>query len=173
MLRTHRPTHAISRAKNAGLGCVLHRMCTGTMAFPGEDLRSMLLALETEQPAPPQQLNPNVPMLLNDLILGLLAKERDDRPASAEMVVQRLQAIESRFTGTNTGQGPPTGEFRSLASLDPTLALTPGKSSSVTRPLPAPVPGPSRPMSGQTTTADVANTCLCGRQSHPAARHVW
>jgi serine/threonine protein kinase len=76
------------------LGCVLYRMVTGQLPFNGRDAVSTLLALSQEQPKPPRQLKPEVPPLLNDLIMRLLAKNQADRLSSAGAVVATLQAIE-------------------------------------------------------------------------------
>jgi WD40 repeat protein/serine/threonine protein kinase len=76
------------------LGCILYRMGTGRLPFSGTDSASPLLALVTEHPAPPRQLNPDLPPALNTLILRLLAKNLADRPSSARAVVEGLAAIE-------------------------------------------------------------------------------
>jgi serine/threonine protein kinase len=76
------------------LGCVLYQMCTGQMAFNGNDSVSTLLAVATEEPLPPQEVKPDVPAALSDLVIQLLAKDPDDRPGSADEVVYALSAIE-------------------------------------------------------------------------------
>jgi hypothetical protein len=75
------------------LGCVLYHTATGQLPFQGDDPMSLVLALATQQPAPPRQLNPDVPAGLNDLILRLLAKDPAARPASARAVADELAAL--------------------------------------------------------------------------------
>jgi serine/threonine protein kinase len=82
------------RADLFSRGCVLYRMATGRVPFPGRDVMSVLLALTTEQPKPPQELNPVVSPAANDFILRLLAKEPAARPASARAVAEALVALE-------------------------------------------------------------------------------
>ncbi len=76
------------------LGCLLYRMAVGRPPFRGRDLLSSLKALATEQPVAPHTLNPQVPAALSALILRLLAKEPEKRPASADEVARELEAIE-------------------------------------------------------------------------------
>jgi WD40 repeat protein len=82
------------RADLFSLGCVLYVMCTGDRPFKGQDTLSILMALAIHEPPPPRQLNPAVPQALSDLILRLLAKEPDGRPASAQDVAEALRGIE-------------------------------------------------------------------------------
>jgi hypothetical protein len=73
------------------LGCVLYRLCTGVPPFRGPDTMAVLAALAQDRPAPPHALNPAVPPALSDLVLRLLAKRPEDRPASARDVAAALQ----------------------------------------------------------------------------------
>jgi WD40 repeat protein/predicted Ser/Thr protein kinase len=77
------------------LGCVLYRMVTGVLPFHGKDTMSMLQALATQHPRSPRELNPQLPLALNNLIQRLLAKNVADRPASALAVAKAIEAIES------------------------------------------------------------------------------
>ncbi len=75
------------------LGCVLYRLATGRPAFQGNDVVSTLMAVATEEPPPPRQLDAAFPPALSDLIMKLLAKDPGDRPASAQAVAEALQEI--------------------------------------------------------------------------------
>jgi WD40 repeat protein/serine/threonine protein kinase len=95
-----------ARSDLFSLGCVLYRMCTGEPPFDGPDTMGVLIAVVTQEPAPPSQLNPRVPVGLNDLILTLLAKDPTRRPASAEAVADALAALENdghAFSGQVSG----------------------------------------------------------------------
>jgi hypothetical protein len=76
------------------LGCVLYRLCTGRPAFEGADMASTLVAVVTHRPPPPRQLNPGLPAALSELVMRLLAKAPEERPASAADVVEAIRAIE-------------------------------------------------------------------------------
>jgi hypothetical protein len=75
------------------LGCVLYRLCTGRVPFQGANTLATLRALELEQPKPPHLLNPAVPLALSSLIMKLLAKRRHDRFASAQALMEALEAM--------------------------------------------------------------------------------
>jgi serine/threonine protein kinase len=83
-----------SRADLFSLGCVLYRMVTGRLAFPGRTRAEILQAIATQNPDPPRQINPATPDWLDRLIERLLSKNRAARPDSAATVVQALEEIE-------------------------------------------------------------------------------
>jgi tRNA A-37 threonylcarbamoyl transferase component Bud32 len=79
------------------LGCVLYRMVTGQLPFPGSNALAIFKALAIKEPQPPRNLNPEVPLFLNDLILKLLAKDPQQRPSSAREVASALFAAENHI----------------------------------------------------------------------------
>jgi hypothetical protein len=82
-----------ARSDLFSLGCVLYRMCTGVVPFAGRTVTSVLHALTTESPKPPNELNPEVPPALAKLIHRLLAKDAAGRPASAAEVAEALRTL--------------------------------------------------------------------------------
>jgi serine/threonine protein kinase len=106
------------------LGCVLYRMCTGEVPFPGQDTMSILSALALDTPRSPRTLNADVPGGLSDLVMRLLAKTADDRPQSARSVAEALAALERELASTRD-QGrarPTTRRGRRLLVLAVTVA---------------------------------------------------
>jgi eukaryotic-like serine/threonine-protein kinase len=75
------------------LGCVLYRMCTGTLPFRGKDTLATLAALAQDQPPPPRTLNPAIPAELSALVMKLLAKDPAERYQSACEVASALDAV--------------------------------------------------------------------------------
>ena len=94
------------------LGCVLYRMATGRAPFGGSDLLAVLRALACEEPLPLRTLNPQVPRALSDLVDKLLSKSPDDRPATAQVVVGQLRAIEQGLARERVSTRP-SGSDRS------------------------------------------------------------
>ncbi|MFO0840791.1 MAG: serine/threonine-protein kinase [Gemmataceae bacterium] len=79
-----------ARADLFSLGCVLYQMLTGELPFEREDALATLLAAQTEPPTPPRDLCPEVPVELSELVLRMLEKRPQDRPASARAVAAAL-----------------------------------------------------------------------------------
>ncbi len=99
---------ADARADLFSLGCVLYRLSTGALPFQGPDTISTLLAVATEDPRPPRDVNPAVPARLSDLVMKLLAKKPEDRPTGAAAVVAAIRDLESQ----GPGKAPPAARVQ-------------------------------------------------------------
>jgi serine/threonine protein kinase/Leucine-rich repeat (LRR) protein len=75
------------------LGVVSYQLCTGKLPFDGPTVMAVLIALGSDEPRPVRELNPQVPVTLAELIHQLLSKNPVDRPATAEEVIKRMNAI--------------------------------------------------------------------------------
>lgn len=100
------------------LGAVLYRLSTGQQPFKGDNVMEVMYALASDVPAAPRTLNAAVPVALNDLIMHLLAKKPENRPASASEVVETIRSIERAIasggevpmaSGVNTPAAVPAG----------------------------------------------------------------
>lgn len=98
--------HIDGRADLFSLGSILYRMCTGEPPFKGKDTVSIVLSVVHDEPKPVQELNPQTPPALAQLVHRLLAKKAEDRPASARAVIEALSAIERELLPGNTPSGP-------------------------------------------------------------------
>ena len=77
------------------LGAVLYEMATGKVAFCGRNVATIAAAVLKETLVDPAARNPTLPRLLTRLICKMLAKQAEDRPASAEIVWSELKAIQA------------------------------------------------------------------------------
>lgn len=106
---------ADARSDVFSLGCVLYRLVSGQLPFQGRDGIATLLAVTNDDPIPLQELSPNVPVALAELILQMLNKRAEGRPPTAQEVADRLAAIEQ-------GQSP-------ILSDEPEANTAPSQSS--------------------------------------------
>ncbi|MGH9035395.1 MAG: protein kinase domain-containing protein, partial [Acidimicrobiia bacterium] len=75
------------------LGALLYELLTGRPPFMGGDAVSIISQHLNTQPMAPWWHNPNVPRPLGTLVLELLAKNTEERPANAAGVRRRLEEI--------------------------------------------------------------------------------
>jgi serine/threonine-protein kinase len=73
-----------NRSDVYSLGVVLYEMVTGQPPFIGENPVSVAYRHVSEVPAPPTKVNADVPAAFESIVLQALAKEPDDRYATAE-----------------------------------------------------------------------------------------
>ncbi|MGW8396243.1 protein kinase domain-containing protein [Streptomyces lydicus] len=127
---------ADARSDLYSLGCVLHELLTGSTPFQTTEPVAMMAAHLNTTPEPPGQARRGVPAALDDLVMALLAKAPDDRPASAAEVCERLREL--------SAAGPALGAEYHLIGADmetvtaPLTAAGPGAGRTPVR-----VPGPA------------------------------
>jgi serine/threonine-protein kinase len=79
------------------LGCVTWWLLTGRLVFEGENAMKVLLQHVSEDPQPPSAYSElQIPEALDDLVLSCLAKDPDKRPASAQVLADKLLEIEQQ-----------------------------------------------------------------------------
>jgi serine/threonine protein kinase/regulation of enolase protein 1 (concanavalin A-like superfamily) len=79
------------------LGCVLYRLWTGELPFPGPTILAVLTSLAVDTPKHLREIDPALPPALSDLVMQLLSKAREGRPPSAQAVVEAIRGIERQL----------------------------------------------------------------------------
>jgi serine/threonine protein kinase len=114
-----------ARSDLFSLGCVLYRMTTGELPFQGTSAMKVLRAVELDEPRPPREAAPELPVALSDLILQLLAKQPASRPPSARRLIEMLDSLDLGPTGAPQerplaqGAGANLHEAETLPGLPP------------------------------------------------------
>lgn len=120
------------------LGVLLHELLSGDVPFAGSTALGVLHRHLYEPPAPVRQIRPDIPPSLETLVLRLLAKDPQHRPASAQEVYEHLAPLlPTRESAQPSGPLDPTRPFLRPHAPWPDRATTP--------PPGRPAPMPARP----------------------------
>lgn len=85
--------HLDSRADLYSLGCVVYEMLTGDKPFNGPSAQQFMYQHAMLEPTPPSSIRSDVPSVMEDLVMQLLAKKPDDRPQAGGEVAERFRAM--------------------------------------------------------------------------------
>ena len=136
------------------LGVMLYEMITGRPPYAGDSIPALCAALLNDQPAPMQQLRPEVPPGLEEAVLRCLAKDRQRRFPTVSELARALAPFGSSASQIHVDrasrvQGATDGTASAFASAQMTdrrgpapmpLVITPLQGSS---PSPAPAASPT------------------------------
>jgi serine/threonine-protein kinase len=81
-----------ARADLYALGCLVFELVTGEPPFDGSGFEVLLAHLGRPPPAPSSR-NPDVPEVVDRLVLALMAKKPDERPHGADAVVTTINSM--------------------------------------------------------------------------------
>jgi serine/threonine protein kinase len=84
------------RADLYALGVTLFQLVTGALPFPDGDVS---YRHRHEAPPDPREVVVDLPERLARIILALMAKRPDERPASAAQVGEELRALHAELSG--------------------------------------------------------------------------
>jgi serine/threonine protein kinase len=75
------------------LGVMLYEMTTGTLPFSADTPVGVILKHLNEPPTPPRSINPSVPEPVEQIIQKALAKDRNERFASAQELLSAIDSL--------------------------------------------------------------------------------
>ena len=77
-----------ARSDLFGLGCVIYAMCTGHPPFRAETSFAVMRRITDDVMRPIREISPAIPIWLEQIVMKLLSKQREDRFDSAEDVAE-------------------------------------------------------------------------------------
>ncbi len=114
------------RADIYAFGMMAYEMLDGSHPFAGRPAQAMLIAHVTETPTSLVQRNPEIPVLLSDLVMRCLEKQPQDRPQTAALIVEELDAFSSGSARTTGSMARRTGRTAvQQTSTIPSIAVLP------------------------------------------------
>ncbi|MFF5180696.1 protein kinase [Micromonospora sp. NPDC000316] len=145
------------------LGCTLHEMLTGERLFSGSTSFDVWSKQVSQPPPPVRGVRDDVPAALEKLLLHLLQKQPEDRPAGAHVVYRQLLPYA-------TGLGPLPGVLLPPSTTSPTRMYA-AVLSRVFTPSPTAlrVTSPPAPVSPQPDPASLLTAPPSSRTAQPAA----
>jgi tetratricopeptide (TPR) repeat protein len=81
------------------LGVIFYRMACGQKPFVGENESDIIKEILEKEPPEPRQMRDDIPGRLNALILKMLAKPKEQRPTSAEVLSETKTLLEWKLGG--------------------------------------------------------------------------
>jgi eukaryotic-like serine/threonine-protein kinase len=105
------PEQIVGKSQDArsdifSLGVVLYELVTGHRPFDADSLQGICSRILSSTPLPPSHANPSVPTALNEVIASCLAKDPNQRCASAEILAERLHPLARRNAGVQSQVQP-------------------------------------------------------------------
>ena len=104
------------------LGAVIYEMVTGRVPFKGKDFFEQLVAIQEQEPSPLSSFNGHVPKRLEEIVRKALAKNPDERYATANDLLNDLKSLkrqlemEAEQDRTALFELRASGESRAVAS---------------------------------------------------------
>ncbi|QIJ60992.1 serine/threonine-protein kinase [Streptomyces sp. JB150] len=128
------------------LGCVLYEIATGVPPFDLDDAWAILAGHRDTPPRPPRGHRPDLPAYLERIILDLLAKRPEQRPADAREVGHRISVARNTPPYVPTVV-PPVGVALAAGQRPPswTRSTTTGPVHEPAAPPERPLPSPAAP----------------------------
>ncbi len=102
------------------LGCTLYHMAAGHPPFEALTALEVVRMHALSHPRPPHEVNPDIPQPVSALILQMMAKKPEERPASGQRLVETIAEVRREVDSSRIGFTEPDETLaRSSASQTP------------------------------------------------------
>ncbi len=109
--------HAVSAGSDLySIGVILYELVTGQVPFDAEAAVTIAIKHVSEAPPSPRQINPAIPLELEQVILWALNKNPSDRPTDADQLINALEQVKAMIEGGQGGQR--TASFAAVAAAE-------------------------------------------------------
>ncbi|MBE6774732.1 MAG: Stk1 family PASTA domain-containing Ser/Thr kinase [Ruminococcaceae bacterium] len=126
-------SHTDAKTDLYSVGVMLYEMLTGTLPFQSDNAVSVALMQLQNDPVKPREINPDIPVGLEQIIIRAMQKNQSDRYQSASEILRDIEEYKknpnikfdySYFTGTQPDQITETDEDIKVATPVVTRAET-------------------------------------------------
>jgi len=120
------------------LGVTLFHMLTGQVPFNGNSAATILYKHIFQEPPKAKSLNPRVSAPVSEFVVRLMAKSKDDRPATCEAMIEEIEVLREKAQIKRPTKAPSVTGVRGSS----------GSGSSGVMSIPSPLPGSTAPPRG-------------------------
>jgi len=108
-----------SRSDVFSAGVVLYELLTGRLPFEGENQFVIIHQIVSHEAPLPSSINPDVPATMDEVMARAMAKNPDERYATARDFALALRSVAQQLVATAGGQGHVAGEMGVFQSNRP------------------------------------------------------
>jgi hypothetical protein len=157
------------------VGVSLYEMVTGQRPFKGDSDYSIMVAHLEQQPVPPIQIDPTLPVMLNEIILTAIQKDREARFQTAQAFRAALETVAGSLPQEALAARPVVPPPAPVPQDAPTVATAPPAWAQPQAAPPPPPPQAPPQMAAQQPPVQWAPPPVAAQPAPPRSGHrgLW